>query len=124
MFDQQTYEVRIDAEADLMIALEALKNEVKELRSSLLSLDAAIYHNSNELSANIVGLTENNSVIYENSAGIDGTIERVHRMQDDCRQNDWAIHENRMTLTLYCQQFAFSHEMVYACANLLSCRDR
>ena len=38
IFNQQTYEVRIDAEADLMIALEALKNEFKYLKMDIQSL--------------------------------------------------------------------------------------
>ena len=44
MFDQETYEVRVDAEADLMIALEALKNEVKDLTTGFHTLEANIHH--------------------------------------------------------------------------------
>ena len=61
MFDQETYEVRVDAEADLMIALEALKNEVKDLTTGFHTLEANIHHASAAIDANSAALYENNS---------------------------------------------------------------
>ena len=34
-FDQETYEVRINAEADLMVSLEALKIDVTEIEADI-----------------------------------------------------------------------------------------
>ena len=42
-FDQESYEVRIDAEADLLVALEALKNEVRDLDEKVEDLAQEAY---------------------------------------------------------------------------------
>ena len=38
IFDQATYEVNVESQADLMIALEALKNEFRDLREAMAEL--------------------------------------------------------------------------------------
>ena len=97
----------------MMIALEALKNEVNELASSLSSLEYKINHQTHDIELNTVVLYENNSKISENSVAVDNTLSKVHNLQDECRHVDWALYENCNTLTLYCQQFAFALEMVW-----------
>jgi len=62
--------VRIDAEADLMIALEALKNDVTELRESLQRVETNIYHQTRSIQTNTVHLRENDSDITQSSAAV------------------------------------------------------
>lgn len=44
VFGQDTYEHRVDSEADLLIALEALKNEVRELTQNFQKMESDIFN--------------------------------------------------------------------------------
>lgn len=60
IFTQQTYEVRINAEADIIVALEALKDEVHWLTHSLSEMEQTILHTSHVIEVNSAGILANN----------------------------------------------------------------
>mmetsp|Transcript_11042 Transcript_11042/g.13957 ORF Transcript_11042/g.13957 Transcript_11042/m.13957 type:complete len:143 (-) Transcript_11042:436-864(-) len=122
IFDQQTYEMRIRAEADIMIALEAEKTDI-----------VFIYKRLDELS-NLIGiqrqrvveraqLAQDNLNLQERAQHeYDNRNVRMQQLQDECGASERKQDEHRRMLVLYCQQFAFAAEMQRSCADLLSCR--
>ena len=124
VFDQQTYEIRIDAEADIMVTLEAVKQMVGELQVDLAWLQDKIAHTLHVTELNSAKIAANNVSISGNVNWVDDEYSRTHALMDECRHSDVALYENRNALALYCQQFAFAPEMVGPCRELLSCTDR
>lgn len=114
----------MDAEADLLIALEALKNSVHDLEHDLHEIEHTIAHTSLVIGVNYQRIVENNLTLDHTIDGVNAAIGRLEILHDEVRHSEQAIEENRAALVLYCQQFAFTGEMVGPCADLLSCRDR
>ena len=124
VFNKDTYETRIHSEADLMIALEAYKNEVRGLNDAFDELKKKTYQSQASISSVYFEMEESSEQNVANKLTLDANGAKIHSLMDTCRYKDQVIRENRAALTLYCQQFAFGSEMPYACSHLLDCRDR
>ena len=121
IWDQYSYEERLHEEADMMVALEALREALVELDSDIDSLEDCISDNDDRISENDAGIAENDRGIEENDDEISDQEERVERLQRQCRRCQDALDEDRDVMILYCQQFAFAPDMVGACADILTC---
>ena len=121
IWDQYSYEERLHEEADLMVALEALREALVELDSDIDSLEDCISDNDDRIDENDAGIRDNDSGIEENDDEISDQEDRVERLQRQCRRCQDDIDEDRDVMILYCQQFAFAPDMVGACADILTC---
>mmetsp|Transcript_37978 Transcript_37978/g.46345 ORF Transcript_37978/g.46345 Transcript_37978/m.46345 type:complete len:200 (+) Transcript_37978:70-669(+) len=116
IFDQSTYEARIRVEAEMMIALEALKESIKivgtdfeNLRSINVSHRGEIIDNLHESEAQLTAARESYS----------STASRLDSLLGECHMLEKDIQQSRRALILYCQQFAFDQAMVEPCKPLL-----
>ena len=123
IWEQQEYEERVNTEAQLMVALEALREALLGLDMDIDELDYCIEHNNEDLESNDEENDWNEHEIEENEHEIDDQEYKVRRIQKKCRS--WAEHfdKDRAVLVLFCQQFAFAQDMVGACASILTCAD-
>merc|ERR1712151_498389 len=114
IWDQGSYEARLEQEAELMVALEALREDLVDLDHDIDDLNDCISDNDDHIS-------ENDHGIHDNDEEISDQEHRVERLQRQCRRAQEAGDEYRDVLILHCQQFAFAPDMVGACADLLTC---
>ena len=121
IWDQYSYEERLHEEADMMVALEALREALVELDSDIDDLEDCISDNDDGIKANDAGIYENDVEIEENDSEISDQEERIERLQRQCRRCQDDLDEDRDVMILYCQQFAFAPDMVGACADILTC---
>ena len=114
-FDQETYEVRINAEADLMVSLEALKIDVTEIEADIQNTYQQFQIETQDIDDNFKALEE----IYNQNRGQSDQIQysklRVADLDEECIQAQFALHDIREAIILYCQQFAAQPEMVKPC---------
>ena len=122
IWGQSDYEQRLDSEATIMVALEALREELVHLDADIDDLDDCISHNDDDISENDEGIDHNDHGISENDAEISDQEHRVERCQRACRRSQEELDEDRDFLVLHCQQFAFAVDMVGACADILTCK--
>ena len=120
IWDQNDYVERVRAEAEMLVALEALKTSVGYLRDDTHTLVGRIAANHASVG---VGHDDAYADQAQNVASLYDSAAKVHAAGDLCRlaASDLADHKN--ALILYCQQFAFGSEMVPACAAILTCKD-
>ena len=103
-----------------MVALEALKESIVDLRKDIVEINEAINGQKTSFGTN-EGEAIGNS--YEiGDAIIPASIRDIEALQQRCGASEQLIRDNRSALILYCQQFAFAPEMVGACAGILDCR--
>ena len=121
IYNQADYESRLSQEADLMVALEALREALVDLDHEIDDLDDCISHNDEDISENDEGVRDNDYGIRENDEEISDQENRIERLQRDCRRSQDELDEDRDVLVLYCQQYAFAPDMVGACADILTC---
>ena len=119
--DQDEYESRLDTEASLMIALEALREALTRLDMDIDELDYGISQNESDIEDNDREIEQCFRDTNENIDEISDQFRQVDRLQRQCRRCQNDIDENRDLLILYCQQFAFAPDMVGACADILTC---
>ena len=122
IWDQKSYEYRLEQEAELMIALEALREDLVHLDHDIDDLDDCISHNDEDISENDHGIAHNDAGISDNDHEISDQEHRVERCQRACRRHQDELDEDRDFLVLHCQQFAFAKDLVGACADILTCR--
>ena len=122
IYNQEDYEQRLNTEADLMVALEALREALVDLDHEIDDLDDCISHNDEDISENDDGIRDNDFGIQENDEEISDQESRIERMQRACRRAQDELDEDRDVLILYCQQYAFAKDMVGACADILTCK--
>ena len=122
IWDQDSYEHRLEQEAELMVALEALREDLVHLDHDIDDLDDCISHNDEDISENDEGINYNDHEISDNDHEISDQESRIERLQRQCRRNQDELDEDRDFLVLHCQQFAFAKDMVGACADILTCR--
>ena len=82
IWDQNDYEERVKVEAEMLVALEALKGSVDYLNYDIHKIDQDIRHNDDRIGENREDIYENNAAIeatYINSIGV------VDHAQDRCR---------------------------------------
>ena len=123
VFDQISYEERLNTEADMMVALEALREALVDVDRDIDDLDDCISDNDHRISDNEGRIYDNDHGIEDNDDEIEDQQKRVERLQRQCRRCQNAIDEDRDALVLYCQQFAFATDMVGACADVLTCNE-
>ena len=121
IYDQEAYENRLSQEADLMVALEALREALVRLDRDIDDLDDCISQNDEDISENDEGIARNDYGIDENDEEISDQESRIERCQRACRRSQAELDEDRDVLVLYCQQYAFAKDMVGACADILTC---
>ena len=104
-----------------MVALEGLKTSINYLTQDMDQI-------SQTLKEQEYAITGNQDDIYTNMQLIGETYKTaanaVSSVQDKCHyaQND--LKSYRDAVVLYCQQFAFSPEMVHPCSSLLKYKER
>ena len=106
-----------------MVSLEALREGLVDLDYEIDDLYDCISDNDSEIEINQHGIEHNDEGIEENEEEIDDQRRRISRAQKKCRRCQAANDEDRDFLIMYCQQFAFSPDMVGACADILVCKD-
>ena len=121
IWGQGDYESRLHTEAELMVALEALREDLVELDHDLDDLDSCISSNDDGISDNDHRIHENDHEIEHNDDEISDQENRVKRLQRQCRRVQEDLDTDRDFLVLHCQQFAFAKVMVPACADILTC---
>lgn len=90
----------MDAEADLMIALEALKNELTQVKDKLSRVQRTIRNTKYDVLANRGEIFENT----ENITNICGSYrQRVDDLIGKCHECESHLVDNRSALILYCQ---------------------
>lgn len=121
IWDQNDYEERVKVEAEMLVALEALKESVMYLGYDINDVQDRINQQMGRV-------RHNQDHIYENmvaqQTNFGETLHRVEHLQEAAYHGQMTIHDHEHALILYCQQFAFAPEMVGPCASLLSCRER
>ena len=122
IWGQEEYEYRLAQEASLMVALEALREDLIHLDHDIDDLDDCISHNDDDISENDLGIAHNDAGISDNDHEISDQEHRIERCQRACRRHQAELDEDRDFLVLHCQQFAFAKDLVGACADILTCR--
>ena len=121
IWEQGEYEERVQTEAELMVALEAIREALIDLDYDIDRLEDHIDQNADDIEDNHYHIRRNDDGIDENDHEIDDQRYRVKRLQKECRYCEARLGEDRDALVLYCQQFAFAADMVGACADILTC---
>ena len=87
VFSQESYEETVGAQADMLITLEALRNDVNEIAKSMADIEVYIYGNSKDIHDNFddTGVTKDG--IGANRHTMQGMMDRVRGLQDECRYN-------------------------------------
>ena len=62
--------------------------------------------------------------IMQDFESVERSFGKVYQLQDSAYYDQIALDEDKLALVLYCQQFAFSPDMLDVCADLLVCGDR
>jgi hypothetical protein len=120
---QGDYEGRLATEAQLMVALEAIREILVDLDYEIDNLEDHISENDDRIRDNDEGIDRNDDGIAENDAEISDQEYRVKRLNKRCQRYQARLEEDRQFLELHCQQFAFAPDMVGACADILTCID-
>ena len=121
IFDQHQYEETVTSQAEMLVALEAMKKELETITLSIANIETTIYGNSHDTFDNFDEIDANMLEVGQNRHTYGGLLVRVHDLADKCRWFQSELYYNRDVLLLYCQQFAYAPEMVPACAPILSC---
>ena len=121
IWSQEKYEERLETEASLMVALEALREDLVDLDHDIDDLYDCISDNDSGIDENDHGIHDNDHGIEQNDDEISDQEHRVERLQRQCRHCQEELDYDRDFLILHCQQFAFAPDMVGACADILTC---
>ena len=100
--DQHEYEERLDTEAELMIALEALREALVDIDRDIDDLDDCLSHCSECISENEEGVSENDAGCHENDVMCGVCEDRVRDLQERAQEVKDALAEDRAVLVLYC----------------------
>ena len=112
IFDQKEYEARLQAEADLMIALEALKQTIVFLRKEVDTLREGLVQERDFLSNTVsTSKTQLEAIVKD----LTFFMAKRDMLDDECAYMQHELDDNRDALTLYCQQFAFAPDLVGPC---------
>jgi len=121
IWDQDSYEYRVEVEAKLLVGIEALKESIQMLKSNMALSEQNIMDNN-------MSIRMNQRMIYANMDDIITSIPisqaRVGVLQGRALSAQVALEEDLTALVLYCQQFAWAPEMVAPCAEILICSGR
>lgn len=106
-----------------MVSLEALREAVAEINHELDELDDCVDDNIREINSNSYEVHHNTDDVEDVNNWIDDQRYKVNFLQKLSRRQEGVFYEHRDFLILYCQQFAFSSDMVGPCADILTCAD-
>ena len=109
IWHQSDYEERVKVEAEMIVALEALKTYIHYIHHEI---DEIMEHNAiahHHIEDNAMHIADNAMHVRE---GLDSGLHRLEHLQEACYHTEMEIVDNRNALVLYCQQFAFAPEMV------------
>lgn len=118
-----SYEETVNTQADMLITLEALRKSLNGVAKEMADIEVIIYGNSKDVHDNVDEVDENGNEVHSNKHNVNGLSGRVVVLQDKCRYSQHALDKKKDALILYCQQFAFAHDMVPVCAEICNCRD-
>ena len=116
VFDQKTYEARVRAEAELMIALESLKESVRHLDVDFRTVKEVTQVQKGSIIAN---MKEAEDRIERLRNEFTNNVHRLDGLFGECHLTQKDLDQAKKALVLYCQQFAFDHDMVKPCSRLL-----
>ena len=108
IYDQPTYELRVRAEADIMIALEALKTDIAIVQSKLVELLARGHANKEITNKRYQSTREERELMIMASQSVQARVDKVFEIANVCSRSEKTNYEIRSVLILYCQQFAFA----------------
>ena len=121
VFNQKTYEGRIEAEAKLMIALEAFKSTIVILSSNIEKLQKGsdairkkVLRSSDEIRDMASQLQIDHNYFNQ----------RRDQLLDECALTQHELDDKTDAMILYCQQFAYSPDMARPCVKILDCRQK
>lgn len=120
IWDQNDYEERVKVEAEMLVALEAMKDAVHDLDRDIDQIDYRNHDQEQRIGANQQDVWDNHQKVHES---LDAVYHRVEHLQETCQHTEYELEEAKDALILYCQQYAFASYMVAPCAEILSCRD-
>ena len=121
IFDQKDYEERVRSEADLMIALEALKQSIVYSRDDVNNLRAKILSERSKFQTIGQATTLQMQDLAQNLQHF--SVKR-DKLFNEAAYSQHELDDNMEALVLYCHQFAFAPKMIGPCAKLLSCGDK
>lgn len=112
VFNQDSYEARVEAEARLMISLEALKHSIMLIKREMEKMQGN-YSRMKEQQL----LTQEEVMIITANIIQDRShfIERRNQLLESCDYTQHELDDKNDALVLYCQQFAFAPQMVGPC---------
>lgn len=77
---QNDYEERIETEAQMMVALEAIREELVHLDYEIDRVEDCIDDNHNDIDDNAYAIRKNNDDVHDNDAEIDDQQYRLKRL--------------------------------------------
>lgn len=121
VWDQNDYTERVKVEAEMLVALESLKESAMYLGYDLQELQDHIDYQRKQIGSNQDDIYENMEALIKE---FDSQLARISGLQDNCHYSQQSLDDNRAALVLYCQQFAFAPEMVGPCKNIITGRQK
>ena len=121
IFDQKSYEMRVKIEAELMIALESLKESVKLLEGDTTTVGKIVKSQRDQIRSTF---EESERSIESLRAEFTQNVDRLDTLFGECHLTQKDLDQAKEALVLYCQQFAFDQAMVRPCQNLLNGQQR
>lgn len=102
IWNQDDYEERLETEAELMVALEAIREALVQLDSDIHELETCIEGNSGHIGVNFDQITQNDFRIETNDIEIGRQQHRLEALQWRCRNCQDKLDDDRSLLVLYC----------------------
>ena len=82
VFNQHSYEETIEATADMLVTLEALRKDIVKIMSEMADIEVYIYGNSQDVHDNNDEVDANGNNIGANRHSLNGIQNRTHDLQD------------------------------------------
>ncbi len=120
IWDQDDYAHRVTNEAEILVALEALKESIVYLSHDVRDIQEATHRQRDRIMANRDKAGYNMEDIQNTT--IPQAQAELNALQHKCSECEYFLHDSKDALILYCQQFAWAPEMVAPCAAILDCR--
>ena len=85
LFSQLSYEETVNAQADILIALEVMRHTLQNVMLDMANLETEIYGNSRDSFDNVSEVNGNTDNVLGNKHTLSGLFNRVYSMQDSCQ---------------------------------------
>lgn len=117
--DQNCYAKQVDIYSDQIIAIEALRLEVLQVKAEVIHCEDQNQLNIGRIHDNHYKIENNSSQIYENTQKIDHLYAHVTEVAS-CLSRQWNEQAAlRKVLELYCHQFTYVAHVPERCAGIL-----